>query len=36
MSRLREVFAAVAVYAMLVLATVFFSVCRLCGVEVDE
>ena len=36
MSRLRDVFAAAAVYALVLLATVFFSVCRLFGVEVDE
>ena len=33
---MKEFFAAVAVYAMLVLAIVFFTVCGWLGVEVDE
>ena len=33
---MKEFFAAVVVYAMLVLAIVFFTVCGWLGVEVDE
>lgn len=36
MSKVRESLAVVGVYAMLMLAILFFSVCRLFGVEVDE
>lgn len=34
--KLKEFFAAVAVYIMLVLAICFFTVCGWLGVEVDE
>ena len=33
---MKEFFAAVAVYAMLVLAIVYFTVCGWLGIEVDE
>lgn len=33
---MKEFFAAVAVYALLILAIVFFTVCGWLGVEVDE
>lgn len=34
--KLKEIFAAAAVYAMLILAIVFFTVCGWMGIEVDE
>lgn len=33
---MRDFFAVIGVYIMLILAIIFFSVCRLFGVEVDD